>query len=109
MFRLPFAAPDRTSGTPPDRPTRAATEQAGPERAASLATNAQTVAGGCEMADRKRTIPSDLCDLTKLARGTFCVLDLDVVPERVVSSARRMPCSTCAPLEREHDWSGTSE
>ena len=82
-----------TSGTLPDRPARAAKEHAEPDRAVAIPTKAQTVASGRAMADGKRTILPDLREVMRLARGTGCDLDLDVVvaATRHVSRTRDVP------------------
>ena len=98
MFGSLPAVTVHTPPTLPDRPTRAAKERAEPDPGVAIATRAQTGASGRAMADGKRTIPPDLRELIKLARGAFCDLDLDVVLERVAAAARHMSSARYAPL-----------
>jgi hypothetical protein len=98
MFGLPRAGTVHSSPILPDRPTRAAKEQAEPDPAVAIATTAQSVAGGRAVAEETRTILPDLREPMKLVCGGVCDLDLDVVLERVVAAARHVSSASYAPL-----------
>lgn len=94
MVGSPPAGTVHTSPTLPDRPTRAAKEQAEPDPDIA----AQAGASGRAIAHWERTILPDLRERIRLPCGTFCDLDLDVVLERMVAAARHMSNARDAPL-----------
>ena len=73
MRGLPPAVTVHTSSTLPDRPTRAAKEQAEPDPAVAIATRPGAGASGCAIADGERTILRDRRGVTELARRAFAI------------------------------------
>jgi hypothetical protein len=97
MFGSPRAATLLRSGTLPARPTHAAEEQAAPDPAVAIAAKALTVARGRAIADVKRTILPDPCELRKVARrrsgisiSTACSSGLSCPPAQRPKSASRI-------------------
>jgi hypothetical protein len=103
MFGSPFAGSVHTSGTLPERSSRAATEHAEPGRVVALATKAQRVAGGRAIADGKRAI---VPDLRELARSVGGAIDVELVLELIAKRGPAVGAARTPAIGREHDWTG---